>query len=299
MGQLGNVWGLRANGEEFPVEASISQLRSGDAVLLTVILRDVTGLRAAEASLRESESRLAGIVASAMDAIVTADEAQRIVLFNPAAERMFGRRRRGAGSLSTPDPRALRSGSDVSASCTGRQPPDGKFRLCLSSRNGRSSRGGAISQTRQTKAAHGDPSRRDRAGLPRRRRCSPAPSLSGRIEPTRGRILTWNPAAQEIYGYRATRWRGERHALWPEGGRARRAFARVCEGQPGHGADGLRGMRAVRGLAEVSPRRDGRCDRGVPSSLQHISAGISSGGCGSRGSRGRDLVTESPTTSAL
>lgn len=41
-------------------------------------------------ALRDADGRYAQTVESALDAIVAVDEAQRIVLFNPAAERMFG-----------------------------------------------------------------------------------------------------------------------------------------------------------------------------------------------------------------
>ena len=50
---------------------------------------DVTERKLAEQSLRQSEARLLGIVDSSMDGIITIDEQQGILLFNPAAEHMF------------------------------------------------------------------------------------------------------------------------------------------------------------------------------------------------------------------
>jgi PAS domain S-box-containing protein len=82
--------GLRANGEEFPVEASIAQSDDGEAKIFTVILRDVTERVQADESLAKSEARLRGILDSAMDAVITVDDAQHIVLFNTAAESVFG-----------------------------------------------------------------------------------------------------------------------------------------------------------------------------------------------------------------
>jgi hypothetical protein len=82
MGGVAALWGLRADGEEFPIEASISQTAEGASRYYTVILRDIT-LR------RQTEARLAAIVDSAMDAVITVDGEQRIVLFNRAAEQVF------------------------------------------------------------------------------------------------------------------------------------------------------------------------------------------------------------------
>jgi len=58
MGGLGEVSGLRASGEEFPLEASISRAHADGRPRLTAILRDVTELRhgaEVERRLRQSE----------------------------------------------------------------------------------------------------------------------------------------------------------------------------------------------------------------------------------------------------
>ena len=54
------------------------------------VVADITERKQIEEKLQASEEKLAGIVASAMDAIIAVDEEQGIVLFNNAAEKMFG-----------------------------------------------------------------------------------------------------------------------------------------------------------------------------------------------------------------
>jgi PAS domain S-box-containing protein len=51
---------------------------------------DITELKQAKEAVQESEERLGGIISSAMDAIITIDEMQRVTDFNNAAELMFG-----------------------------------------------------------------------------------------------------------------------------------------------------------------------------------------------------------------
>lgn len=58
MGKQRLLFGLRANGEEFPLEASISQIREDGGKLYTVMLRDVTDRMRNESALRHSREEL-------------------------------------------------------------------------------------------------------------------------------------------------------------------------------------------------------------------------------------------------
>jgi PAS domain S-box-containing protein len=53
------------------------------------LVTDLTELKKAQEAIRESQSRLSSIITSAMEAIITLDEHQRILSFNPASELMF------------------------------------------------------------------------------------------------------------------------------------------------------------------------------------------------------------------
>jgi len=59
MGRLGALLGLRASGEEFPIEASISQVEIQGEKLFTVILRDITERKRIEDESRRHAEELA------------------------------------------------------------------------------------------------------------------------------------------------------------------------------------------------------------------------------------------------
>jgi PAS domain S-box-containing protein len=111
MGAPGMILGLRAGGEEFPIEASFSEVDAAGTKLFTVILRDVTERKQAEEKLgaqaeelsRQAEELLrsrealqiqATLLQSVLDNIgeglVAANEHGQFVLWNPAAEKIVG-----------------------------------------------------------------------------------------------------------------------------------------------------------------------------------------------------------------
>ncbi|MEW5830584.1 MAG: PAS domain S-box protein, partial [Chloroflexota bacterium] len=85
---------VRKDGSTFPVQMDVVSVRDESGTLLYRVAtqQDITERKRAERALRDSQERLAGILTSTMDAVVSVDGDQRIILFNPAAELMFGYR---------------------------------------------------------------------------------------------------------------------------------------------------------------------------------------------------------------
>jgi PAS domain S-box-containing protein len=81
---------LRANGEQFPIEATISQVQVAGQNLYTVILRDITGRVRDEEILRHSEARFRSLYEQAAVGIAQAALDGQLLMVNAALCKMLG-----------------------------------------------------------------------------------------------------------------------------------------------------------------------------------------------------------------
>jgi PAS domain S-box-containing protein len=78
--------GRRRDGTTFPAEISLATFDTGQGILVSAAIRDVTEQRQAA----QDQAWLASIIESAPDAVVSLDVDRRIRTWNPGAERLYG-----------------------------------------------------------------------------------------------------------------------------------------------------------------------------------------------------------------
>lgn len=88
MGSLGTLTAVRSSGQEFPIEASISQAQAGDQQVFTVILRDISERQLAFQAIQERERRLESVIENLAEGLILMTASGETLHWNQAAKRL-------------------------------------------------------------------------------------------------------------------------------------------------------------------------------------------------------------------